>query len=140
MPRLLLRCLLLSCCMLLLAGCPKSASKGNALSQAQYAYSAAIRWGDFEGAWTLVDPEYRTAHPLTDIDVSRYKQVQISSYRELGVAIQPGGQIIRDIEIGVINRNTLTVRTVQYRERWRYDETAKAWWLDGGLPDLWQGE
>jgi hypothetical protein len=36
---------------------------------------------------------------------------------------------MRDIEIGVINRNTLAERTVRYRERWRYDEAAKTWWL-----------
>ena len=55
MTRLLLRCLLI-CCLALLAGCPKSASKGSALDEIQYAYSAAIRWGDFEGAYNLVDP------------------------------------------------------------------------------------
>ena len=136
MTRLLLRCLLL-CCFVALAGCPKSASKGTALDDVQYAYSAAIRWGDFEGAW---NPKYRDAHPLTDIDFSRYKQVQISGYREQGGAIQPSGTVLRDIEIGVINRNTLAERTVRYREKWRYDEEAKTWWLDGGLPDLWQGE
>ena len=43
MSRWLLRCLLL-CCLVLLAGCPKSASKGSALDEVQYAYSAAIRW------------------------------------------------------------------------------------------------
>ena len=67
-----------------LAGCPKSASKGTALEEIQYAYSAAIRWGDFEGAWNLVDPEVRKERPLTDIDFSRYKQVQISGYRDQG--------------------------------------------------------
>lgn len=139
----LLRCLLLCClvsCLTLLAGCPKSASKGTALEEVQYAYSAAIRWGDFEGAWNLVDPKYREKHPLTDIDFSRYKQVQISGYRDQGGAIQPSGTAVRDIEIGVINRNTLTERSVRYREKWRYDEDAQTWWLDGGLPDLWQGE
>ncbi len=139
----LLRCLLLCClvsCMTLLAGCPKSASKGTALDEMQYAYSAAIRWGDFEGAWSLVDPVYREKHPLTDIDFSRYKQVQISGYREKGMELQPSGTVMREIEIGVINRNTLAERTVRYRENWRYDEEKKTWWLDGGLPDLWQGE
>ena len=139
----LLRCLLLCClvsCMTMLAGCPKSASKGTALDEVQYAYSAAIRWGDFEGAWSLVDPVYRDKHPLTDIDFSRYKQVQISGYREKGMELQPSGTVLREIEIGVINRNTLAERTVRYRESWRYDEERKTWWLDGGLPDLWQGE
>src|SRR5690606_8452396 len=102
MPRLLLRCLLL-CCLALLAGCPKASSKGSALEQAQYAWSAAIRWGDFEGAWNLVDPQVREAHPLTDLDFSRYKQVQISSYREKGVTGLGNGEVLREIEIGVVN-------------------------------------
>ena len=138
MPRLLLRCLLL-CCLALLAGCPKThASKGTALDEVQYAYSAAIRWGDFEGAWNLVDPKLREEHPLTDVDFSRYKQVQISAYRDLGGSPLASGEIVREIEIGVINRNTLAERTVRYRESWRYDEAAKTWWLTSGLPDLWK--
>ena len=131
---------LLLCCALLLAGCPKSASKGTALQQAQYDYSAAIRWGDFEGAWQLVDPEQRKRQPLTDVDFSRYKQVQISGYRDRGISTASDGAVVRDIEIGVINRNTLAERTVRYTERWRYDEAAGTWWLVSGLPDLWGGE
>ena len=136
----LLRSFLLLCCLALLAGCPKSASKGTALDEIQYAYSAAIRWGDFEGAWNLVDPKVREEHPLTDIDFSRYKQVQISGYRDQGGMVAANGEVVRDIEIGVINRNTLAERSVRYRERWRYDEAAKTWWLTSGLPDLWQDQ
>lgn len=140
MPRLLLRCLLL-CCLALLGGCPKThASKGTALDEVQYAYSAAIRWGDFEGAWNLVDPKLREEKPLTDIDFSRYKQVQISTYSDMGGTVEPSGVVVRDVEIGVVNRNTQAARTVRYRERWRYDEPAKTWWLVSGLPDLWQGD
>ena len=137
MSKLLLRCLL-ACCLVLLAGCPKSASKGSALDEIQYAYSAAIRWGDFEGAYNLVDPKLREEHPLTDVDFSRYKQVQISAYRDLGGSPLASGEIVREIDIGVINRNTLAERTVRYRESWRYDEAAKTWWLTSGLPDLWK--
>jgi hypothetical protein len=137
MTRLLLRSILLACCLAVLVGCPKSASKGTALDEIQYAYSAAIRWGDFEGAWNLVDPKVREEHPLTDLDFSRYKQVQISGYRDLGGTLSPAGEAVREIEIGVINRNTLAERTVRYRERWRYDEAAGTWWLTSGLPDLW---
>ena len=139
MSKLLLRCLL-ACCLVVLAGCPKSASKGTALDETQYAYSAAIRWGDFEGAWTLVDPKLRTEKPLTDIDLSRYKQVQISTYRDMGGTVEPSGVMVRDVEIGVINRNTLTERTVRYRERWRYDEASRSWWLVSGLPQLSAGD
>ena len=133
--KLALRCVLIAC-LAMLAGCPKSASKGTALDEIQYTWSAAIRWGDFEGAWGLVDPKVREAHPMTDLDFSRFKQVQISTYRDTGSSIV-GGDVVRDIEIGVINRNTLAERSVRYRERWRYDEEAKTWWLTSGLPDLW---
>ena len=129
----------LLCCALLLAGCPKSASKGSALQQAQYDYSAAIRWGDFEGAWNLVDPEYREANPMSDLQFERYKQVQVSHYRDL--ASNPGeSEALREIEIGVINRHTMAERTLRYTERWRYDATTKTWWITAGLPDFWSGE
>lgn len=136
MPRIA-RLLLAACLALLLAACPKAPDKGTLLEQIQYDYSAAIRWGDFEGAWTLVDPEVRKAHPLTDLELSRYKQVQISQYSALGVRAVPGGEVQREIAIGVINRNTMAERNVRYTERWRYDEAAKTWWQVGGLPNLW---
>lgn len=124
----------------LLAGCATGSARDNKLHAAQYAWSAAIRWGDFEGAWNLVDPAYREAHPLTELDLERYRQVQISAYRELSADTRLGeGSSVREIEIGVINRHTLAERTVRYRERWRWDEEAKAWWIEGGLPDLSAG-
>lgn len=136
MPRIA-RLLLAVCLGLLLAACPKAPSKGTLLEQLQYDYSAAIRWGDFEGAWNLVDPDYRKAHPLTDLELSRYKQVQISQYNELGLRALPDGEVQREIAIGVVNRNTMAERNARYTERWRYDEAAKTWWLVSGLPDLW---
>ena len=119
-----------------LAGCATPASRGDALQEAQYAWSAAIRWGDFEGAWNMVDPKVRAEHPLTDLEFARYKQVQISEYRELGAHNTPEAST-REIEIGVVNRNSLAERQVHYTEAWRYDPAAKSWWITGGLPDLW---
>ena len=132
-----LRWLLVALLGALLAGCASGQPKMSELDKLQYAWSAAIRWGDFEGAWNLVDPKVRKEHPLTDIDFSRYQQVQISSYRDSGGTTLGNGEVVRDIEIGVINRNTLAERTVRYRERWRYDEASRSWWLVSGLPDLW---
>ncbi|HZH43513.1 MAG TPA: hypothetical protein VEY50_05475 [Lysobacter sp.] len=120
------------------SGCASAAgSRNDKLNAAQYAWSAAIRWGDFEGAWNLVDPRHRDAHPLTALELERYKQVQISAYRELGSQRPDKETALREIEIGVINRHTLAERTVRYRERWRWDREAKAWWIEDGLPDLW---
>ena len=132
--------LLMLLCVLAVSGCASMGREADALDQAQYAWSAAIRWGDFEGARNLVDPKHREAHPVTPLQMARYEQVQISSYRDVGSDRNIElGTAVRDIEIGVINRHTLAERKVRYREQWRWDAQARTWWLEGGLPDLWAG-
>jgi hypothetical protein len=110
------------------------------LQPMQDAYAAAIRWGDFETAWQLVDPAYKAEHPLTEVEFERYQQVQISGYRDLSTGAGPDGTIERAVELRVINKHTMAERTLRYRERWRWDAEAKRWWLVVGLPDLWNGE
>jgi hypothetical protein len=124
-----------------LGGCASAGPKADALNQAQYAWSGAIRWGDFEGAWGMLEPDYRDAHPLTDFELERYRQVQISHYRDNDVMRDlEGGTAMRDVEIGVINRHTQAERSIRYQEAWRWDEAAKRWWLTSGMPDFWQGQ
>ena len=123
----------------LLAACASGQPKMSELDKVQYAWSAAIRWGDFEGAWNLLDPAYRDAHPLTDLELSRYKQIQVSGYHELGSQIL-ADRARREIEIGVINRNTMAERTLRYTEEWKFDPASKTWWVTSGLPDFWAGE
>lgn len=120
---------------LVLAGCATQ-GRDRALHEAQYAWSAAIRWGDFDGALHLVDPAWREAHPLTDLERERYAQVQISSYRDVGGSVQ-GDTARRAIDVGVVNRHTLAERRLRHVEHWRWDPVAETWWVTNGLPDLW---
>ena len=122
--------------LLALAACASTPDRGDALREAQYAWSAAIRWGDFEGAWNMVDPVYRAAHPLSSVELARYKQVQVSRYHDTGSRVT-GDSAVREVEIGVVNRNTLVQRDARYQERWRYDAEAQKWWVTSGLPDFW---
>jgi hypothetical protein len=123
----------------LLAGCATNQRQTTALEEAQYAWSAAIRWGDFEGAWNMLDPETRKAHPLTDLELSRYKQIQVSAYHDLGAQVLTD-RARREVEIGVVNRNTMAERSMRYTEEWRFDATTKTWWVTSGLPDFWAGQ
>ena len=128
-------------CVLVAAGCASSSPAANALDTAQYAWSGAIRWGDFDGAATLVDPEKIKEDPLTELEHKRYEQVQITSYRDRGASRNiEAGTAVRNIEIGVVNRHTMAQRMVGYTETWRWDEERKTWWVTSGLPDLWAGE
>jgi hypothetical protein len=138
--RLIPRTLLLAGAVLL-AGCASLDPRAESLDRAQYAWSGAIRWGDFDGATSLVDPEHLEQHPVTGLDLRRYEQVEISHYRDHGASQNlEAGTAAREIEIGVVNRHTLTERKVDYRETWRYDAEADRWWNTSGLPDLWDGD
>ncbi|MDQ3206940.1 MAG: hypothetical protein M3Q40_10660 [Pseudomonadota bacterium] len=138
---LTLRALSMLGLVLCLAACATATGRGDSLQRNQYAWSGAIRWGDFEGALNLVDPKVRAERPITDVELGRYQQVQISSYRDVGSdADVEAGTAARDVQIGVINKHTQVERNVRYREQWRWDEESGTWWLTTGLPDLWAGQ
>ncbi|AAW77449.1 conserved hypothetical protein [Xanthomonas oryzae pv. oryzae KACC 10331] len=126
----------------LLSGVANAGSRAQArtLETTQAAYTAAVRWNDFDTAQGFVEPAYAQAHPLSDLERSRYEQIQISGYRELRVSEDPNGDLRREVELRVINRNTQAERLVRGIEIWRWNPKQKRWWLASGLPDLWKGQ
>jgi len=136
----LLAVLLLALMVVAPANAAGKRKKSSQLESMQGAYAAAIRWGEFEQAWELVDPVYRAAHPMTELEFERYQQVQISGYTDKNSSVAEDGAVIRNMELRVINKHTMAERSLRYREEWRWDPEAKRWWLAVGLPDLWDGE
>lgn len=110
------------------------------LQQVQELYAAAIRWNDLDAAERVIDPLYRQQHPQTRLERARFEQVQVSGYSVLRSGEDEQGRSLREVEIRLINRNSLAERRVRVRELWRWDAGTEQWWLASGLPDLWQGE
>ncbi len=131
--------LLIALALVFQTGAAMAGKKNTILEKNKYAYSAAIRWGDFEGAWTMVDPKARKEKPMTAAEFSRYEQIQISGYRDLASMPGDDGSEMREVQIDVINRNTMKQRRLRYTEVWRYDPQTKNWWIES-LPDFWQGQ
>jgi hypothetical protein len=137
----LFRSVVVGCLLLVVAGCASVNQQGDKLDQQQYAWSGAIRWGEVEGATNLIDPKVRDERPVTDLELERWKHIQVTSYRDIGSDRNlEKGTAVREIDIGVMNRHTMAERTVRYRETWRWDAEGKVWWLTSGLPDLWAGQ
>ncbi|NEL42433.1 MAG: hypothetical protein G3W69_32020, partial [Xanthomonas perforans] len=88
----------------------------------------------FDAVQGFVEPTYAQAHPLSDLERSRYEQVQISGYREVSVGQDPNGDLRREVELRVINRNTQAERLVRSIEIWHWNPEHKRWWLVSGLP------
>ena len=122
----------------LLAACAmdKVKNKETILEDTLRTYAATIRWGDVTQAEVFIDPKYREKHPLTDLDLARYKQVQVTSYNDQPAAPLSDTEVQQVVEIGLVNVNTQSARSIVDRQVWHYDENAKRWWLTTGLPDI----
>ena len=125
----------------LLAACAsmsmdKIKTKDTILEETLKTYAATIRWGDMTQALAFVDPKYRQAHPLSDLDMARYRQVQVTSYDDQPAAPIGADEVGQTVEIGLVNINTQAARSIVDRQIWRYDEKEKRWWLTTGLPDI----
>ena len=68
-------------CLLTLVACASIANQSTKLDQAQYAWSGAIRWGDFEGAANLIDPK-RSVSPHSRLSGGPLKPKRVT--RESG--------------------------------------------------------
>jgi len=126
--------------LLSLAGCGEMSpnSKADTLNVTLNAYANALRWGDFEQALKYIDADYQKEHPLSSIDQERYKQVRVVSYTERNPVPSGKNEVDQYVEIGILNVNTQTERTVVDHQRWRYDEKSKHWHNTTGLPKITQ--
>jgi hypothetical protein len=111
-------------------------SKETILEDTLKNYAATIRWGDMLQAQAFVDPAYRQAHPLSDLDIQRYRQVQVTAYNDQPAAPLNDNEIAQTVEIGLVNVNTQAARSIIDHQVWRYDAKQKHWWLMTGLPDI----
>lgn len=127
----------LSTLALLLAAMPVLAkSREKILTETLRTYAATIRWGTIEQAESFVDPAYRAAHPLTQLDLDRYKQVRFTNYNDSAPVPVNDDEVNQTVEIGVVNVHTQEARSFIDRQVWKYDRKAKLWLLSSGLPDI----
>jgi hypothetical protein len=123
---------------LLLAGCATK-TRSDALTSTLNAYGSTLRWGDFQSATQFIEPTQRAAHPLSSLDLARYRQVRVSEY-DNGAGPVPTGDfdVQQTVLINLVNIHTQSERSIVDHQTWHYDEKTKHWWLTSGLPDITQ--
>ncbi len=121
---------------LLLAACATQ-ERSHALTTTLAAYGGVLRWGDFASATQFIDPAVRAKHPLTDLELARYKQVRVTEYDDgAGPAPVSPTEVQQTVRISLVNIHTQAERSIVDRQTWHYDEKNKHWWLTSGLPDI----
>ncbi|GAA0710928.1 hypothetical protein [Dokdonella soli] len=137
MHRHLITCgLLLSTALLGACATDPMRSKQKILDDTLRSYAATIRWGDVEQAQAFLDPKLREEHPPSALELARFKQVQITAYNEQPPLPVSDNEVRQIVEIGLVNVNSQSARSVIDRQVWKYDEQTKHWWLTTGLPDI----
>ena len=130
------RIVIAGCALLLLAGCATLQKKDQLRDDTLEAYAAALRWGDFQGAWNYVDPAVRAAHPLTAQQKALYNTVRVAEYDAQGLAATGPDTVAQTASISLIVKSSQRVYNVLDHQTWRWDAQAKHWWLESGLPDI----
>jgi uncharacterized protein YceK len=121
---------------LLVAACGAVDTKRSPREETLYGYASAVRWSDFEAAKGFLDPDTVSARPVTDFEMERYKQFQVAGYEVRSAKQDSPEEFEQVVEMRVVNRNTLVEKVLTDKQRWRWDEEAKRWWLISGLPKL----
>ena len=130
--------ILLVLSILLLAACATN-DRSNSLTTTLESYAGVLRWGDFASGAQFIDPKVRAKHPLTDLDLARYKQVRVTDYNDDAGAVPISlTEVQQTVKIGLVNIHTQSERSIIDHQIWRYDEKTKHWWLISGLPDITQ--
>ena len=116
-----------------LAACNSTREQDKLLDQTLDAYGAAIRWGEVNDALAFLAPD--AAKPSA-FELERLRQLQIAGYREQPPVMLTPTEVEQVVQIDYVNRHTQEGRATVERMHWRYDATAKRWWLTSGLPKL----
>ena len=122
---------------LLIFGCAKyqTGQQMNLYDETSRAYDRAIRWGEFEEAYTykkLFDQD--TKMP----DFSDYSQIRVTAYKVKKTIVDEKSftRVLRIVDIQYYRMSNVTVKTFVDRQKWEYDEEQKRWYLVSELPDF----
>lgn len=95
-------------------------------------YRQSIRWGYFPAAAAMLSPELRSEHAQ---DLTGFDNIRVTGYE----VIQPAtagddNEAIQLVQIEYVLKDRQRVERLADRQRWRYDEPNRTWWLASGLP------
>ena len=129
-------CLLGLLLALTLAACGEANKQDELLDATLRSYANTMRWGEIDQAVGFISPADLEAHPISNVELERYRQVRIVGYQEQGMSRPEPGLARQTVTLEVVNQHTQVARSVVDHQEWHYDEVTKHWWLTSGLPKL----
>jgi hypothetical protein len=121
---------------LALTGCSAMSSRDRATRFEEQVghYAAAVRWGYYDTAASFIRPRVGSA-PVPDCVPRAAVRVTSFQIREQSLSDDAREARVRAV-IGYLSVESGAVREASDVETWWYDEDARRWFLDGGLPPV----
>ena len=123
---------------LLIVGCAgfslqTDREKMNLYDKTSRAYDLAIRWGEYENAFSFLKPSDQN-DGLPDFE--DYRQVRVTALKVKNTIVDKESLSIaeRVVDIQYYRMSNVTVKHLQNRQVWEYDEEVNRWYLISGLP------
>jgi hypothetical protein len=108
----------------------KEDHKRIALESTLSGYRQSIRWGYFPAAAAVLSPETRGT-----VDMDALENVRVTAYEVVQPAMQSAeNEAVQLVQIEYVLKDRQRVERLADRQRWRYDDDKRAWWLESGLP------
>ena len=123
---------LLASLMLLLVACASSAPKLDMMAE----FGNAVRWSDWDAAWSYIDPATRRSLVLPGEEQDRLADIKVTGYQVRSSEPQEDGTIVQVVEIHYVDQATQRERIARSRQIWRTDDGGEHWWLTTGLPEF----
>lgn len=124
---------LVSLVALFLSGCGSltDGRKADRLEASLSHYGSALRWGYYDNAFALRDPQ-QAQTPLPDM-----RNVRLTGYEVAQRPVLEGEETaIQVVRIEYVREDEQRVQVILDRQRWRYDPEQQTWWLVSPLPSF----
>jgi hypothetical protein len=97
-------------------------------------YAQAMRWGQFEVAYSFHRPE---SGEIAPVDFSTLRNLRFTRYRVLKLDAEPEA-LDAEVSVAYAYYDEYVGRVSEHNEtqRWWYDMEAERWWLDAPFPEL----
>jgi hypothetical protein len=117
---------------LMLSGC--GSVRTEQLQNVMREYDRAMRWSDFQTAYALTNQPAASAP-----DFQRLQSIRITGYDERGsgAANPEGTKLIRAVQIGYVNVNRMSDRSIMDQQVWEFAESDKRWKLVSPFPSFY---
>ena len=125
--------LLLAGLLLLLSAC---ASVSHPKVDMMAEFGNAIRWSDWDAAWSFIDPATRKSLVLPGEEQDRLENIKVTGYQVRTSEPQADGTIMQMVDIHFVDQATQVERVVHSRQIWRTDDGGDHWWLTTGMPEF----